>query len=278
MSPLSPAAAGTPGTAGAAALEFSLTGGRTAASSARASAPLKVLFPRHRGPAAWACLSSLGGGLVDSDRLAVTARVGRGASAALTTQSSTKVYRGAATQSLSARVEEGGLLAVAPDPVVCYAGARYAQRLEFDLDRGADLAAVDWLTSGRAARGERWAFSSYESRLTARRAGRELLRDALLLSPEQGALPARLGRWNILGTAVALGPRLAAGARALVEELAREPLSRKAGALMTASPLGEDGMIMRFAGESVEDCARSLRERLKFAWEALGDDPWSSRH
>jgi len=264
--------------AAAADLDFALVAGRTALIGARATAPLKLLQPRHRGTAAWACLSSLGGGLVDGDAICVSARVRSGAAAAVTTQASTKVYRGAASQRLEARVDGGALLVVAPDPVVCYAGARYAQRQSFELAPRADLAVVDWLTSGRAARGERWAFASYESRLSIRRAGRELLRDALRLDPAAGTLSARLGRWNVLGTAVALGPRLVAGARTMIEEAAREPLPRTPALMMTASALGDDGVIVRLAAESVEDCARSLRERLRWIWSSLGDDPWSARY
>lgn len=259
-------------------LEFARVAGKTAVLRAEAAAPVKVLQPRHAGDAGWACLTSMGGGLVTGDRVSVSARVGAGACAALTTQASTKVYRGEASQRLEAAVAEDGLLVAAPDPIVCYKGARYRQRQTFELAAGADLAVIDWVTSGRAARGERWDFESYESRLTIERAGRPLLLDALRLDPEAGALRARLGRFEVLATAAITGPRLAAGALRLLEETARLPLSRRAPLVMTAGPLGDDGALLRLAAESVEEAAAALRRALGFVWTRLGDDPWSARY
>ncbi|EOD10978.1 urease accessory protein UreD [Emiliania huxleyi CCMP1516] len=73
-----------------------------------------------------------------------------GAALLLTTQASTKVYRTkrdgiAATQSLNATVDDGGLLVLAPDPVVPYESAAYEQRQRFMLSPAASLVAVDWV-------------------------------------------------------------------------------------------------------------------------------------
>ena len=259
-------------------LEFGLVNGKTTLLRAEASTPLKLLHPRHAGTAGWACLSSHGGGLVDGDAPVVDLRVGPGASAALTTQASTKVYPGTASQALTASAAAGALLVAAPDPVTCYAGARYRQDLRFFLDAGADLAVVDWLTSGRAARGERWDFRSYESRLTIERDGRALLHDALRLDPEAGPLRARLGRFEVLALAAVTGPRLAEGAGRLLADIAARPLSRRSRLALSAGPLGGDGVLLRLAAESVEECAAALRGALGFVWTLLGDDPWTSRY
>jgi len=71
--------------------------------------------------------------------------------------------RGQLCQTVDARVAEGALLAVLPDPVTCFAGARYTQRQSFSLAPGGSLVLVDWLTCGRRALGETWALSSYQS-------------------------------------------------------------------------------------------------------------------
>lgn len=262
----------------AASLRFAPCAGRTSAVGLRAEAPIKVLQPRHAGPAAWACLSSLGGGLVDGDALALSVEAEPDAQAALTTQASTKVYPGSSSLRLDAAIDERALLVVAPDPLVCYAGARYHQSQIFDLAPHSSLAVIDWLTSGRAARGERWNFSSYEARLLVRRAGRELLVDALRLDPEAGPLPARLGRWNLLGLAFICGPKLAAGTRALLSQAARWELRRRSGLIVSAAPIGPDGLLLRIAAESVEEAVSELRARLSFVWNVLGDDPWSARY
>jgi urease accessory protein len=260
-------------------LVFETVAGRTAVVRCRAATPLKILAPRHAGTAAWACASSHGGGLFSGDSVAVSIDVRAGARAAFVTQASTKIHPGrpGARQTLTAAVAADGLLVVAPDPVVCYAGARYEQSQEFDLTPTSSLVVVDWLTSGRAARGERWRFESYESRLAVRRGGKELLRDATLLDDEAGPIAERIGRFDVVALALATGPLVAAGARALHAEIARRPTARRAPLVVSAAPAGSDGVLLRVAAESFEDAARELRGAFAFAWDALGDDPWSSR-
>ncbi len=265
--------------AGRALLTFEAVGGRTAVVRCRAATPLKILTPRHSGTAAWACASSHGGGLLNGDSVTVDIEVRARAQAAFVTQASTKIYPGrpGARQNVAASVAAGALLVVAPDPVVCYANARYVQCQEFDLAPSASLAVVDWLTSGRAACGERWAFESYESRLTVRRAGVEILRDATLLNAHARALPSRLGRFDVIAMAAMSGPLLKDGIAQLLEETSHRATPKQAALIVSAAPMGKDGALLRIAGESCEDAARELRRMLDFVWTALGNDPWSSR-
>src|SRR5262249_30292242 len=91
------------------------------------------------------------------DRCGGGARRGRAGS--LGTEASTKVSRGrggACRQALSARVAEDGVLVMVPDPVACFAGARYEQAVRIELAASATLVSVDAFTAGRSARGERW--------------------------------------------------------------------------------------------------------------------------
>ena len=103
--------------------------GRSRATRVYATSPLRMLTPVNHGHAAWVYMSSYGGGLVDGDRVSLDVTVERGATAFLSTQASTKVYRsreGTASR-LEALVDDDALLVFAPDPVVCFAGARYRQ-------------------------------------------------------------------------------------------------------------------------------------------------------
>ncbi|CAE8639709.1 unnamed protein product [Polarella glacialis] len=144
----------------------------------------------ERAGGAWCALGSFGGGLLGGDEVDLKISVGAGASLALVTQASTKVYRAKrdkrpAVQRLEACVGAGGLLVFAPDPLVPFAESWYKQRLSFRLqdckeeaDRGAEdgsqeasaplasasAVVVDWIGAGRVAAGERWAFDSYSSR------------------------------------------------------------------------------------------------------------------
>lgn len=124
--------------------------------------------------AAHCAIGGYGGGLLGGDTVHLDVRVDPGASLCLTTQASTKVYctkRDARVtrQTMTASVGHGGLLVLAPDPVVPYANAAYDQRQTFELAPGSSLVAVDWVGAGRVSRGERWAFTSFSSRNTVHR-------------------------------------------------------------------------------------------------------------
>ena len=116
--------------------------------------------------------ATYGGGLVDGDAMRLEISVGPGAMAMLSTQASTKVYRsaGGSSSELDARVAPGALLAVLPDPVVCFAASAYRQSQRLRLDRGAGLVLVDWLSSGRRATGDRWQSTEYTSRIAVHQA------------------------------------------------------------------------------------------------------------
>ena len=67
----------------------------TAVETAFAESPLRFLTPRNHGSAAWAYTSTLGGGLVDGDRLELEISVGPGARAFVSSQGPTRVFRSA---------------------------------------------------------------------------------------------------------------------------------------------------------------------------------------
>ena len=171
-------------------LELSFVAGRTEVTRAFAANPLRLLVPRWRTAAAWVYLSTYGGGLVAGDEIDLHVRIGERARGVLGTQASTKVYRSPvevpSRQLLRASVADGGLLVLAPDPLTCFAQARYEQSQSIRLHGSGSLVLVDWLTSGRRARGESWAMSRYCSRLQVHRDGELVLADALLLDPPKG--------------------------------------------------------------------------------------------
>ena len=190
---------------GAGRLQVDLVEGLSSATVIAAHAPMKLLVPSPRGPAVWAFASSFGGGLVAGDHIALEVSVGDGAAVAIGTQSSTKVYRDAvdawAEQSVRARVGTGAALALLPDPVTPFSASRYRQRLALELAADASLLLVDSVTSGRAARDERWAFTAYDSRITVQRAGTPVLIDATRLDGEaERAVAERMGRFHSLST------------------------------------------------------------------------------
>jgi urease accessory protein len=252
--------------------------GRSVVSRAYATSPLRLLLPKNHGRAAWAYTSSFGGGLVDGDRLILDIDVRAGAAGFVSSQASTKVYRSqrGTSAAVHARIGCDGLLVVAPDPVVCFTAARYEQVQHVDLAVGGGLVLVDWLSSGRLAAGERWAFDEYRSRVRVRQDGKLVVHDSIALRAEDGGLGDRLGRFNVLATALVLGAPVHDSAAAIVARAAQVPVTTRADALLAATEVG-DGCLLRIAGTSVERVGAMLRAYLGFVPQLLGDDPWARK-
>ena len=191
--------------------------GRTALTHVHASSPLRLFTPRVSDQAAWIVTSTLGGGIVGGDAIRLSVEAGPRARLWLTTQASTKVYRSTRTsrQVLEADVDDEALLVSWPDPIVLFEGATFEQDQRFRLHERATLVAVDCVLSGREARGERWAFDSYLSRIEIARGGRPIFRDLLRLDADGGPLRERMGRFQAYAICVMTGPLVAGAARAL---------------------------------------------------------------
>jgi urease accessory protein len=264
---------------GSAHLTFTRSDAATVLTRAFAVSPAKLIVTRGRGPTCWVYAATLGGGFVGGDEIRLRADVTAGARALLTTQASTKVYRSLrpSRQSLRAHVDVGALLAVVPDPIVCFADAHFTQTQRYDLHPEASLVMVDWMTSGRHASGERWAFTRYENRFDIRRGGRRIFFDALVLEPNIDAVAERMGRIDVLATAVVTGPLVAAAAADLVRRLSQAPIAAGADLIASAAPLRDGGALLRMAGSSVEQVAHALRAHLAFLSPLAGDDLWSRK-
>jgi urease accessory protein len=253
---------------------------RSVASRVFATSPLKLLTPRNHGSAAWVYTATYGGGLVDGDAVHLSVDVGPGAAMMLSTQAATKVYRsprGTTTSGVDAVVRDGALLALMPDPVVCFAGSSYEQTQRFRLGRDASLVLVDWLSSGRRAAGERWAFDRYLARTSVHADGRLVWHDALSLNPLDGDLATRMGRFEVIAVVGLFGARLRAEAATIISRASDRSLERRADLLLAASPIGEDGALVRIAGSTAESVGRAIRECLHFVPALLGDDPWQRK-
>jgi urease accessory protein len=251
--------------------------GKTEIHTALATSPLRLLTPKNHGSASWVYLATFGGGLVDGDAIDLRVDVGPASRALLATQASTKVYRSprGCAQRIEVDVAAEGFFALVPDPVACFAGARYAQDTVVRVAAGATFVYVDAVTCGRSARGERWEFARYASRTRIERGGAPIVIDGLVLDPAQGDLASRMGRFDALATVIAVGPE----ARAIRDGIlgAAPRLATRADRVESASPLGKHGAIARIAATSVERVTMRLRELLAPLSAALGDDPFARK-
>ena len=269
----------TPHAAGSAHLTFTRSGSETMLTRMFATSPAKLIASKGRGETCWVYAATLGGGLVGGDEIHIRANVTAGARALMTTQASTKVYRSLrrSKQSLSANVDAHALLAIVPDPIVCFADADFTQTQRYDLHADASLVLVDWMTSGRHATGERWAFARYESRFDIRRGSERVFFDGIVLEPCLDAIVARMGRFDVLTTAIISGPLVAGAAADLVRRLSEAPVARGADLVVSAALLRDGGALLRMAGTSVEQVAHTLRGHLAFLSPLVGDDLWSRK-
>jgi len=268
--------------AGTGHLEVKLISGLSTVTSVCARSPLRLLTPRSRGPSIWAYLSSFGGGLVAGDETRLDLHIGKHARCFMTTQASTKVYRNPQGRPcghvIEATLDAGSTLVLAPDPVQAFAGANYTQAQKFRLEPDSGLVLVDCFCCGRLARGERWAFTRFESRNEVSIGSERLVLDSMLLDPSDGPLDGahRLGRFNCLALILIIGEPLRHAAARLLEEWKEKPIVPRASLISSASPV-RSGALVRLAGEKVEEVAREIRNSLAFVPDLLGDDPWARK-
>lgn len=268
---------------GSAVLELSRVAGATVVTRAQAASPLRLLLPRTGKKSAWVFTGTLGGGLVSGDDIRLDVRLGAETTCLLSTQASTKIYRclegEVCRQTLHVSAADAAICVAAPDPVICFTGARFIQNQRFNLAPSASLVLVDWLTSGRRAAGERWAFAGYESRIDIFVGERHVLHDAQRLCPEDGPLDTlfRMGAVDCLAVAVILGPAAQGATTRLLQFVQDQPPPPRGSPLLfAASPLA-GGALLRVAGSSSETVGRWLRDRLDFVPALFGEDPWARK-
>jgi urease accessory protein len=212
----------------------------------------------------------------------MTVNLGNQTRCFLSTQASTKVYRNQhsrpCSHRLRAQLDGGSVLVSAPDPVQAFKGSHYHQQQVFSLAPESGLVLVDWLCSGRAACGERWAFDRFQSRIEVFLNGSRVLVDSLLLDPADGPLvdSRRMGRFDCLALVLVIGSPLRADSARLLEEFSRLPVPRHAPLVSSASPIVQ-GVLIRLAGESVEAVGMEIRRLLAFVPQLLQDSPWSRK-
>lgn len=239
-----------------------------------ASAPLRFVRPTFPGSrAAAVCLVTFGGGLVDGDAIDVELVVEEGATLVVFTQSTTKAFRGRSRQAIRADVR--GTLVLLPDPVACFATARYEQRIDIALHGEGSAVVLDGFTSGRAAFGERWAFSSLAMTTTIRAGDRVLVRDPLHLDEADGPIAPRLDRFEAMATVMAVGPRV----RPLIASILEPRPIATAELVAAPSRLAScEGAVARIAATSPSGALLEARARLRNLPDIGVVDPFESRH
>lgn len=133
-------------------------------------------------------------GFFDGDRLDLDVTVGAASRLIMSTPGASRVHqaRGQSPAVCEQRmkVEPGAFLEWIPEPFIPQAGARYIQRTRIDLEVDSGLLFFEWITPGRVARGEVFAYESLRWELDLRVAGRLVARERYELKPGDHSLAA----------------------------------------------------------------------------------------
>ncbi|XP_076900174.1 urease accessory protein D-like isoform X1 [Bidens hawaiensis] len=192
-------------------------GGKSTVTRCFSKYPLKFIVPTKAGPssidAVWIYTLTYGGGIVSGDCISFDVTLEDACTAVLTTQASTKVYKSVASkcsvQLMEARIGNGALLVVIPDPVTCFSTAKYAQNQVFRMTPGSNLLIVDWITSGRHESGEKWDFTLYKSTNHIYMETKPLFLDTVLLENRNvTSIAERMQDYQVTAMVVLLGPKL----------------------------------------------------------------------
>ncbi|WP_058991794.1 urease accessory protein UreD [Haloarcula sp. CBA1127] len=262
------AAVGSPGKDGVLELTFERTAEGTTLVHDYATVPFHITGTLGHDPlpeADTVFIQSPTGGVAQGDRHDVSITVGDEAVAHVSTQSSTKVQTmtcNYAAADTTLRVGAGGHLDYVPEPTILHADSRYLQELSVDLAPGATAVVSDVVVPGRLARGERFEFERYLSRVRGTGPDGLLFEDATHLTPadDDPTAPGVLGEFTVYGTTFVLAPdhdeaELSDALHAVVTDS-----DARAGA--TALPNGA-GVAVRALG----DRAETVQSTLHAAWD-----------
>lgn len=295
------------------------------------SYPLKLLSPRLPRPnVALVYALTYGGGLVAGDRVCLNVDVHDGAVLVILTQvcgpgsshctsksdtgyavqGSTKVFKTRSgqrharpnvqsvddftSQRMVVTVNPGSTLFLLPDPVTCFRSARYKQLQTFKVAADASVVLLDWITSGRKALGEDWAFSKYYSLNEVWIDGKRIIRDAMLLEETASATPSkhgedlqlpsrslaeRLAPYACYATVLIYGPLTETTIHHLLYHYAAITIF-KHGARPTliwsvSAICGGRGCVLRVAALETEDVRTWLRTALSRLEDVVGPDVYS---
>lgn len=212
------------------------------------------------------CAQTPTGGVAQGDRHHTRVETRAGAKAHITGQSATKVQsmeRNYAAISVDLAVEEGAYLEYLPKPLILHEGARCLQTTDVTLHEGGTLLLSDVVVPGRLARGERFAYDRYHSRLRVDAPnGTSLLYDTLDLAPGERSpeSPGTLGEYAVVGTLYALGIT----DPGTVADSIHDRFNGEAHAGVTRAP-DDQGVIVR----ALADRRAPVTDALRGAWATV---------
>ena len=243
-------------------LAFARAGGRTVLRDNRHCGPLRVqkaLYPEGEG-VCQAVVLHPPSGIAGGDHLLISAIVGAGAHAQLTTPGAGKWYRSGgaeASQRIELAVEEGAALEWLPQESIVFDGARAHMETRVRLAAGSRFIGWDILCLGRAAAGEHFTHGRFDLLCRIERDGAPLWleRGGFDGADPMLASPAGWAGHSVGGTLLCAFPDLPRQAAGLLEALRAIAPDDGAGHGITALP---GVLVARYLGDNSEAARRWL--------------------
>ena len=170
---------------GHARVRFAVKDGATRLAELDQGSPLRVLFPRvEADEPPLAAVTTVSGGVVGGDSLAISIALDAGAKAVAVGQAAEKVYRSTgpdSTVDIALEVAANSWLEWLPQETILFDGARLSRRTRIDADPQARVLAGECIVFGRLARGEVMRHGFVRDGWEVRSKGRLVWADALLV-------------------------------------------------------------------------------------------------
>jgi urease accessory protein len=211
----------------------------------------KALYPEGSG-VCHTLLLHPPAGIAGGDELEISAAVGDGAHALLTTPGAGKWYRSAgswASQRLSFEVNAGGMLEWLPQESIVFDGVLANMQTHVVLEETACFIGWEILCFGRRASGERFGYGALQLSTRIERGGRLIWLERGLLEGGSALLnsPAGLAGFSVSATLLAVGGGLDAELLAACRKLVPEEADARYG--VTLLP---EVIVARYLGHSAE--------------------------
>jgi urease accessory protein len=242
-------------------LRFERRNGRTILGQCRFQLPLQALAPTEfPDGTAYLMLLNPCGGLVGGDFLFTRIVQEEGTHVCLTTPSATRVYRTRdqpAVQETRIYMAPQASLEFLPDHVIPHRDSKLHQTLRVEMSRGSRAILWDAFAAGRLAHGERWDFSSLDSRTEISLCDRIVYLNRTLIRPGELA-PPRLslaGGFDYLATLVVVADQFDLWEEAVAAM--RAELKAMPHIYGGASLLSAHGCIVKFLSRSASDMVRA---------------------
>ncbi|KAI9274644.1 UreD urease accessory protein-domain-containing protein [Phascolomyces articulosus] len=129
--------------------------------------------------------------LVTGGKRLVPATAGAEKTAAMATTTTATMTQGPSSiQHIVSYIESNATLLMIPDPVTSFRNSSFSSRQTFHLkDDTSQLVLLDWFTSGRLTRGEKWEFKHYSSKIDVKLKNKLVLRDHMVLDDDNKTNP-----------------------------------------------------------------------------------------